>query len=94
MSTDLNLEEAIKLQRFKTIPGPVEDHDTLATLIAVAMVCNVEENEGRAISFETLLIEVRDLLAEGQTISEKALRDALARGVCGVAEVPGGWRWE
>lgn len=91
----LTLEEAIRLQGdFKPKPGPVDDYETLATLITVAMVCNVEELANRPMTFEAMVIEVRELLAEGQTVSEAAIRTALDRGVPSVVAVPGGWQWQ
>ncbi|MCF8533847.1 MAG: hypothetical protein K9G48_12645 [Reyranella sp.] len=92
MSTDLTMEEAMRLQTFKpSAPGPVTDRETLTTLIDVAAVCLDSDNAGGTFTAEEIIAAVRSVLSEGQTVADADVLALLPGDT--LDKVEGGYRW-
>lgn len=92
-SGGLTFEEALRLQNFRpSAPGPIQDLETIVTLLDVAGVCLMHAPSA-VFTFEELMAELRSLLSEGQTIDDTTVWDVLPRMKTFV-KVRGGWQWK
>lgn len=73
---------------------PVQNNETIGSLIVVAAVLLDADMQGGVFTFEQLLKKMRELLRPGRTLAANDVRAVLpAMGHC-LAAVGGRWRWK
>lgn len=73
---------------------PVENPESIASLIVVAAVLLDAEVPDGLLTLEQFMKKMRELLQPGQTLSADAVRSVLPRMEDCLATVRGGWRWK